>query len=424
MPRKHLTDSQLYVLNWIAQGCPEGVFPEDQHSHKISARALANRGLVKIRRAGGWNATLTDAGRFYNEHGHYPLPKDAPVRAKIAAARNRPRPKPALLQGEPLPPRPKPPAEELVAKVLDAGGVLVIPDRADWSRAQQLVHSANRYRKTPTGTRLYCFHSQLRGQFVQLLSLPGWTPEWESPIPVRDRLGRVHPVVATLRESGLSAFPSGPSRTRVTRILNVLAWVAESRGYVVRPKPARVRGAYGYQRQDPSLFLLETPNVTLGINLRRLQTQVPAPEGSWHSVDLVPTDRLLLTLTGASYDGTTWSDSDRTGLESRLHEVLLRVALEEAAAIVKAELQREADEARIQREAEQAELRRRAQEEKAREDRLLGDVRGWRLAQEIRAFLKAAQEADSPVGESDRDWFAWIEEYADKVDPLVGRSPS
>jgi hypothetical protein len=113
MSSRALNDVQLYVLSWIAQGCPAGVFDNDQHSHKISARALVNRGLVKIRRDGGWSATLTEAGRYYNEHGHFPLPEDAPVRAKVAAARARSKAKPTVAKGEPPPPRRKPPAEEL-----------------------------------------------------------------------------------------------------------------------------------------------------------------------------------------------------------------------------------------------------------------------------------------------------------------------
>lgn len=62
-----LTDSQSAVLEWIKAGCPAGVYDEDEHySHRLSARALANRGLVKIRGHGPtWVATLTPRGELW-----------------------------------------------------------------------------------------------------------------------------------------------------------------------------------------------------------------------------------------------------------------------------------------------------------------------------------------------------------------------
>ncbi len=39
---------------------------------QVSARALEARGLVTVTRRGGWSAEVTDAGRFYLEHGHHP----------------------------------------------------------------------------------------------------------------------------------------------------------------------------------------------------------------------------------------------------------------------------------------------------------------------------------------------------------------
>src|SRR5262249_1024726 len=51
-----------------------------------SARALASRGLAQVGRpksvGGAWWATLTEAGRYYLDHGRYPAPPpDPPARA-------------------------------------------------------------------------------------------------------------------------------------------------------------------------------------------------------------------------------------------------------------------------------------------------------------------------------------------------------
>lgn len=68
------------MLSWVADGCPDGVFDEGDHGHKISARALSNRGLITVRRRNGrWSAKLTDTGRFYLENRRSPVPADADV---------------------------------------------------------------------------------------------------------------------------------------------------------------------------------------------------------------------------------------------------------------------------------------------------------------------------------------------------------
>lgn len=65
---------QLKVLNWVNDGCPDGVF--DDWSHRLSARALHERGLLTVRGRGqAWTASLTDAGKYYLNNGNYP-PED------------------------------------------------------------------------------------------------------------------------------------------------------------------------------------------------------------------------------------------------------------------------------------------------------------------------------------------------------------
>lgn len=66
-----LTSRQREVLRWIADGCPEREWPDE--THKLSARALAARGLVDVRRRKKvWTATITDDGRYFVAHGRLP----------------------------------------------------------------------------------------------------------------------------------------------------------------------------------------------------------------------------------------------------------------------------------------------------------------------------------------------------------------
>lgn len=75
MVHQRLTDRQVEILRWIADGCPERSWPDETHKH--TARALQSRGLAEVsRRRKVWAATITEAGKYYLEHGTY-KPKPA-----------------------------------------------------------------------------------------------------------------------------------------------------------------------------------------------------------------------------------------------------------------------------------------------------------------------------------------------------------
>lgn len=83
-----INDRQLVVLRWIADGCPEGHWPKDDFTYKLSAKALKSRHLVTIRGHGPtWQATTTDAGSHYLEHGSYPPGHHLAPKAAKAAPR-------------------------------------------------------------------------------------------------------------------------------------------------------------------------------------------------------------------------------------------------------------------------------------------------------------------------------------------------
>jgi hypothetical protein len=71
-----LTARQVEVLQWIGDGCPDGVWRD--FTYKTTAYALASRGLVTVdRRRKQWSAILTDEGKFYLVHGHHPSDRDS-----------------------------------------------------------------------------------------------------------------------------------------------------------------------------------------------------------------------------------------------------------------------------------------------------------------------------------------------------------
>lgn len=85
-----LNDRQLTLLTRIG----EGTDPVTSESPElaITARALKGRGLITMPKHGGrWQAEITDAGRFYLEHGHHPdLPERAPCKQRSLVSEPKP----------------------------------------------------------------------------------------------------------------------------------------------------------------------------------------------------------------------------------------------------------------------------------------------------------------------------------------------
>lgn len=61
-----LTDRQRAVLDWIRDGCPDGIYSPEDSGHKSSARALHRRGLIRISGHGPtWTAVPTERGTVW-----------------------------------------------------------------------------------------------------------------------------------------------------------------------------------------------------------------------------------------------------------------------------------------------------------------------------------------------------------------------
>lgn len=136
---------------------------------------------------------LTDTGRYYLENHRFPVPADADPGVRYAAIRPERQEKVDTRKATPPRPKPKAPTESLVAEVVAAGGVLFGKDLANYTDVDQLVLAANRFRKTPAGTRLDSFYARERGTCVSLVELRGWEPSWEEPLAVPRTRGPLPP---------------------------------------------------------------------------------------------------------------------------------------------------------------------------------------------------------------------------------------
>ncbi len=136
-------DRQLALLTRIGDG-PDPV-TSDSPELAVTARALRDRGLVIMpRKKGRWQAEITEAGRFYLEHGHHPdRPELAPRKPRAAASEaetpvaagpqqdaDPPTETKPVSKRAVKPPRPSPAAvgPALIAQVQESGRSLRTPD--------------------------------------------------------------------------------------------------------------------------------------------------------------------------------------------------------------------------------------------------------------------------------------------------------
>src|SRR5215211_3409958 len=143
-----LNDKQVRVLRWVADGCPDGVMHGD--SHKLSAAALRSRGLVRTSGRGPrWRAEITEHGRSWLANPPAPKPArpraKAPVREAESAGEQGPGNTSSRLK-----------TEQLVAAVIDAGGVLRLSDETAHGGVdyRQRAYAAQRHGKVPAGKHL------------------------------------------------------------------------------------------------------------------------------------------------------------------------------------------------------------------------------------------------------------------------------
>jgi hypothetical protein len=209
--KTHLISLQFDVLSWIADDSPDGVMTDI--NHRITARALANRGFVVIYGHGAtWTASITEAGTAA-------LQEAARPQAESRAAESD--------------------AEILLRAVIDAGGALPATGKRDRASDVRLIAAALRVSWRPKGKKL------------ELYSHWGENAEWRivdhhpdmvdpAPVPVPTTLRNSHPAVVAYGNNKNWQQVSKPHVHRASLILQALAAEAEHRGYVARTsKPER-----------------------------------------------------------------------------------------------------------------------------------------------------------------------------------------
>lgn len=146
----------------------------------------------------------------------------------------------------------------------------------------------------------------------------------------------------------------------------------------------------------------------------------------WRQFDHVPTGRLTVRLQVQYLDvRQSWSD----GAKQRVEDCLNAIMVDLVAAAEALKVQRLEREAR-HKEYLAAEERRRLAEERRQQEaariRALGaDLTAWRKATIVREYAAAMRKSAEAAGQLGDGapmtaWLAWVDEYADRIDPTTG----
>ncbi|CAN5378268.1 hypothetical protein BH10ACT9_BH10ACT9_41230 [soil metagenome] len=405
-----LTVRQVEVLQWIAEGCPEGVWRD--FTNKTTAYALASRGFVTVdRRRKQWSATLTDDGQFYLAHGHPPSVRDPIGNTHIASESDS--------ETNDL-------ASGLLAELVSAGGHVTVasPSEKQRARYRRAIHRLITEHRIPEGFVLR-HTGRDRGDLIIQLLREVDNPRLQPPpkVAVPQTTGAVSDEVRALAAQVRMAVTE-PTMERALRILQAIADECATRTWTLEQDP-----------RDDRRFQISTAECSFEFGLREelVDRDIPdedtlaASKYSWQRVPLqvrkVGSGRLTLQL-GQYYRTRSWSDRSRWTLDDKLGALF-------------AELDARVTEAAEQRRQREEELLRRQQAWDAavlaakrayvfdlNQRRLRDQVTDQVRAREYRNYAESLNalidDCDDPtIAESIRTWQQWTSQEADRIDQLT-----
>ncbi|PPG18963.1 hypothetical protein C5C74_08280 [Rathayibacter sp. AY1E8] len=401
-----LNEKQVEILRWVEEGCPSEWYP-DGFAHRITARALDTRGYVRVLGRGpSWSAMITPAGREWLEQHA------------------------ADSQG-----LPSAEADELYARVRAADGLLELEDDADESMYQRLV---DEYLESPSrerGKKMILRRSWYfsRTAAVEIVGV------FEEIVPhgyavVADE-GRVrHPLAKAFLADPRRSFVTPDHMARAARVLEAAIEDAASRGWEVLMHAQSEEWRRDTWRAGDAHFDVQAAEARYAVQIREISAQggKPIPYGAssrgpaWiggRTTEFVSTGRLELRLFGRlqDHDGTPFREVKRPlkpmGLV--IDELMRAIAITE---LELEERRQQEERTRRRQQAQWEAIYAQAitqHEEAARVAELSKQVERWTQAEELRAYVDAAERKVLAAAPKDlREWLRWARGRADALDPL------
>lgn len=448
-----VNERQLEVLRWVADGCPDHKWPDNDFSYKTSAAALNSRGLVKIRGRGrSWTATVTDDGRYFLEHGTYPPnpdPSSLPARPRVTAT-----PVPNLdlsdKSSETLQQ-----ARALIQQLQDSGTITITdPPESVRSHYRRVLHACRVHHLVPSPLELR-FTGQKAGDIIIMLSSGSAadTSTWDR---IRTNARRVTTNVDVVRSAlETSTILSSVSNELRPRSIEILLDLAE------HLRAFELRLAIDTKLKTPKLFIPDGGR-RRSIWFEELLNQVPhaltaadqkelrrAPWTRLPQFDGIPSGRLQLRVErdgshevrvgsiGYRYEknSDSWSDEKRSLLEGQLNAIARAIKqgivddddAREREKQRRSEAQEEFERARAAERAAWEEVRTRARESALiarREALFASEFSAWQDARALRAFAAELEQQVTEQGQVEgrprlRQWIGWARARADALDPIL-----
>ncbi|NRG40187.1 hypothetical protein HRK28_04565 [Rathayibacter sp. VKM Ac-2835] len=408
MPRlpSTLTENQVAILQWIADGAPADRYPSG-FAHRITARALASRGYVSIEgRGDGWRATITADGIKRLED--IPTPTSPPA---------------------------SPEGDALYARVLAADGLLELEPGADEASRARVV---SEYNDSPTrlpGSKLV-FHETSWFSAIASIEIVGVFDEVvpHAYVAVSDDLRVTHPLARAFLRSNYDNLVTPAHAHRAARILQALIREALRRGWEVLEHGEAEEWRTSSTRVTYASFDIKTAEARYAVLVREMSAaggeQVPFAQRhrgpAWRigrSTEFISTGRLEVRLFGwlLDRDGTPFRESKRPlkPIGLALDELMRTIVMTDMQLVERRRREeRERARRRARWESVRAEAVERFREAKHREA-LVEQSEKWTRAQQLRAYAAAGELAlPDDARDALREWFKSAARQADAIDPL------
>ncbi len=415
---KTLNDTQARVLDWIAKGCPPGEY--EGVAHRITAAALARRGLVRVAgRGADWKAAVTGDGTAYLEQMRSPNPP-TPRQANVSVT------------------------QQLVDDVIAAGGTKQFPYNDDDLRSvdyERRAGLAHRYGKVPAGKQLVVRRDR-DGVEVSLIDSSHDAPNAVTSVQVPARVAKFHPLVTAFRADKTRHEVSRAELPRACRILHALIVEASRRGYDVqlaRSRPAKYGNGELWTGPNDGHISIDVGDYTTAV---RISEEGLGSRSFWEGengrhvrtstgnyvrlnrpisdYEKNATGRLTLELLDSgrnTYRPGRWSDRRSWRLDDKLGDVLWEIEARAAdARVAREEAERAAAERDRRRQAAIAQAERDVIEQR-RGEALRSEAAAWVETRQIRDYC-AAIAARYPDDVDAAEWREWALAFADRLDPL------
>ena len=430
---------QLVVLQWIADGCPEGVMTDT--TYKVAAYALERRSLVKVKKRRPWNAIITEKGRKLLA-GEQPesdsqatsaaddsLPASsasAPSKAKKAAATPKPIVKPKTKS-----------ATELMMEKLETEGSIEF-DSSESGKYRQLANVAKRKKLFPDDMELVIDKSWHKPCSITLQRRPEWQLEELEPIEVPATVRSSHSVVARLKEQRPERQGMDTPRWNWTlRIVQALAIECDKRGYKIEATPTPNINPHRRYYDDPHKGQIK---ISIGedsaeLDFRQLRKTIPKiltpaeerrrTNGQYVATEeSVKTDWIAIKLSGldGEFWKTDWAETDELRADTFLPRLLQEIELRAARAVERRALKKQREDEEQQRWQNVHDQAVAQLNEKHRADVLYDQAKRYQRAELLADYIAAMKVKARTMAEADaaaaEKWIYWAESHMLSINPL------